>query len=239
MFESPLAGPANPANCSFNRARSRRGILLFCLFFTPLLLQACFPLVPAAGMLGGALVASDRRTVGAQTEDESIEWKSASRVNEALGALGEVSHINYTSYDRKVLITGEVPDEATKTIVAQVVLQVENVVGIYNELRAAPASSFLSRSNDSLITTKVKSRLVNSNSGLSANHVKVITEDATVYLFGIVTHNEADVATRITSRTSGVKKVVSLLDARDEAEIRKIQNVREESSEELSTPEAR
>ncbi|MEI7430597.1 MAG: BON domain-containing protein, partial [Betaproteobacteria bacterium] len=119
-------------------------------------LQGCFPLI-AASATTGVLAAVDRRTVGTQTEDETIEWKSAARVREKFG---DKVHLNFTSYNRKVLISGEVPTDEIKAEVEQLVTAVPNVTGAYNEIVIGPISSYVDRSNDSFITTKVKSRSV-------------------------------------------------------------------------------
>lgn len=179
------------------------------------LLQGCLPMV-AAGATGGALVAVDRRTLGTQTEDEAIEWKAASRVNEKLG---DKLHANYTSYNRKVLISGEVFNEQMRADVERIVVAVPQVQGVYNELAIAPISSFSARSNDSYITTKVKSRLLDTKS-LNAVHTKVVTEAGVVYLLGLVTQREADAIVQVARTTSDVKKVVTLLEIVPETRVK-------------------
>jgi len=150
----------------------------------------------------------DRRSVGTQTEDESIEWKSSSRVSEKLG---DKAHINFTSFNRRVLMTGEVPSADAKAEAESLVVAVPNVLGVYNELTIGPVTSFSDRSNDSYITSKVKSRSVDSGK-FNPVHVKVVTEAGTVFLLGMVTQPEADSAINVARTTSGVKKVVNLLE---------------------------
>ena len=170
-------------------------------------LQGCFPII-AAGVAGGVMSAVDRRSVGTQTEDESIEWKASARVTEKLG---DKAHVNFTSFNRKVLITGEVPNEDAKSEAEHIASGDTNVQSVYNELTVGPASSFSNRSNDSYITTKVKSRSVDSGK-FNPVHVKVVTEAGTVFLLGMVTQVEADSAVYVARTTSGARKVVNLLE---------------------------
>ena len=170
-------------------------------------LQGCFPIV-AAGVTTGVMATMDRRSVGTQTEDESLEWKSASRVSEKLG---DKAHLNFTSFNRKVLMTGEVPSQDAKSEAEHLVSGVTNVQGVYNELAVGPASTYSNRSNDSYITTKVKSRSVDSGK-FNPVHVKVVSEAGTVFLLGMVTQVEADAAINVARTTSGVRKVVNLLE---------------------------
>ncbi len=171
------------------------------------MLQGCVTVV-AAGAATGAMAAFDRRSLGTQTDDETIEWKAITRVGDKAG---ENSHINYTSYERKVLISGEVPSEEVKAEVGRIVMRIPQVQGTYNELVVGPATSLGTRSNDSYITTRVKSRFVDSGK-FNAIHVKVVTEDSVVYLFGLVTQREADSAIQVARNTSDVKKVVTLME---------------------------
>jgi osmotically-inducible protein OsmY len=170
-------------------------------------LQGCFPVV-AAGVTTGVLATVDRRSLGTQTEDESIEWKSSARVSEKLG---DRAHLNFTSYNRKVLMSGEVPSTEAKAEAERIVTGIPNVQGVYNELTVGPASSYSDRSNDSFITSKIKSRSVDSGK-FNPVHVKVVTEAGTAFLLGMVTQPEADSAIDVARTTSGVKKVVNLLE---------------------------
>lgn len=173
----------------------------------PLLLQGCLPVV-AAGASGGALAAFDRRSLGTQTDDESIEWKATARIGEKPW---ENAHINVTSFNRRALISGEVPSEQVRIEVENIVNAVPQVQGLYNELTVGPVTSFSARSNDSYITTRVKSRFVDAGK-FNAIHVKVVTEARVVYLMGLVTQREADAAVQVARTTSDVKKVVTLFE---------------------------
>jgi osmotically-inducible protein OsmY len=181
-------------------------------------LGACVPLVVGGAAVGGALVAVDRRTSGAQLEDESIELRASSRVRDALGSRG---HINITSYNRQVLITGEVPTAQEKQTVEQVVTRVENVRGVVNELGVMPNTSLTQRSNDSLVTGRVKASMVDAKD-LFASAFKVVTERGTTYLMGRVTQREANRATDITRSTSGVERVVRVLEIITEEELQNL-----------------
>jgi osmotically-inducible protein OsmY len=170
-------------------------------------LQGCFPVV-AAGVTTGVMATIDRRSVGTQTEDESIEWKASSRVTEKLG---DKAHLNFTSFNRKVLMTGEVPTAEAKAEAERIVTSVPNVLGVHNELVVGAASSYTDRSNDAYITSKIKARSVDSGK-FNPVHVKVITEAGVAFLLGNVTQTEAEAAINVARTTSGVKKVVNLLE---------------------------
>jgi osmotically-inducible protein OsmY len=166
-------------------------------------------------MVGGAMVASDRRTSGIQLEDETIELRSASRIRDMLGSR---VHINITSYNRQVLLTGEVPAQKDKDYANQLVSQVDNVRSVVNELVIAPTSSIADRSMDTLISGKVKASMVDSKD-IFANAFKVVTERGTVYLMGRVTQREAQRASDLARQVSGVKKVVRIFDILTEEEL--------------------
>lgn len=187
-----------------------RALFAVVLFIAAALLQGCFPVV-ATGVGAGVLMAEDRRTAGVYLEDENIELKAANRIAERFGSK---VHVNVTSYNLSVLLTGEVPDEATKAAVADIVKGVPNVRQIFNELTVGAVSSFSERSQDTYITTKVKARMVDARK-FSPNHVKVVTEAGVVYLLGIVKRAEADAATDIAATTPGVKRVVRLFEYLD------------------------
>ncbi len=180
-------------------------------------LSACAPL-----MLGGAamtaIVATDRRTPGIQLEDESIELKARTRVRDALG---DRVHVTATSFNRQVLLTGEVPDAATRETVEQVVRRVENVNGVINELAIAAVSTLGQRSNDLLVTAKVKATLVDARD-LSANAFKVVTERGIVYLMGRVTPREAERATSLVRTIPGVQRVVRAFESVSEEELQRL-----------------
>ena len=166
-------------------------------------LTACFPVVVGGAAAGGAM-AADRRTSGTYIEDEAIELKAGKSIADSLK---DNVHANITSYNRQVLITGEVSDEANKKKAESLVKPIENVAGIKNHLEVAKNSSISSRTNDTYITSKVKASFIKENK-FSANYVKVVTENGTVYLLGLVTHKEADDAVEIARSINGVKTVV-------------------------------
>ncbi len=181
-------------------------------------LSACAPLVVGAAMGTSAMVVSDRRTSGAQLEDQGIELKAGNRISEQFGDRVRVS---ITSFNRQVLLTGEVPSEADKQKVQQTVSGVENVRTVVNELAVLNSPSFTQRSSDTLITAKVKARFVDSKD-LMANTIKVVTERGTVYLMGILTQREADRATDIARTTGGVLRVVRMFEVISEAELQRM-----------------
>jgi osmotically-inducible protein OsmY len=182
-------------------------------------LSGCALLIGGAAV-GSALVATDRRTSGAQVEDEGIELKAAAR---ARAATSDQGHINVTSYNRLVLLTGEVPSEADRVAAEQAVRQVENVRAIDNELAVLGNSSLTARSNDTLLTTKVKATFVDAKD-LQANAFKVVTERGTVYLMGRVTEREADRAANLAAGISGVQMVVRVFEILSEAELAGLQS---------------
>ena len=170
-------------------------------------LSACLPLIAGGAAAGGA-VAADRRTSGYYVEDENIELKAVKKMETNLG---EYAHVNVTSYNRNILLTGEVPDAAAKAKAALLIKEIENVRTITNEITVGPKSSLSSRSNDTFLTSKVKTKFVTENK-FPANYVKIVTENSVVYLLGIVTKAEADDATAIASNTDGVNTVVKVFE---------------------------
>jgi osmotically-inducible protein OsmY len=196
------------------------------------MLQGCVPVV-AAGVTTGVLATFDRRSLGTQTEDETIEWKASSHVSEKLG---DKAHINYTSYNRKVLLSGEVPSAEIKAEVERIVTGVTNVQGIYNELAVGPVTAFSARSNDSYITSKVKGRFVDANR-FNAIHVKVVTEAGAVYLMGFVTQREADAAIELARTTSGVRKVINVMEIITDAKAKEL-DIQTQSAPKQAEPAA-
>jgi len=178
-------------------------------------LQGCVPLVVGGAALGAAAT-MDRRTLGAQTEDKSITVKAEVQVPKIVGAAG---HVNIASFNRKVLLTGEVRDEAMKAAVEREVRGIENVVSVINELAVAGPSSYTSRSSDAIITTNVKASLVEMKT-ISATSFKVVTERGTVYLMGRVTQREGDLGAKIAQSVSGVQRVVKIFEYITEEELR-------------------
>ena len=181
-------------------------------------LTACVPLLLGGAVGGGALVASDRRTSGTQLEDEGIELRALGRLKTPLS---ERNHINLTSYNRQVLLTGEVANAQDKQQIEQIVAGVENVVSIVNELAVMGNSTLAQRSSDTLVTGRVKAALIDARD-LSANAFKVVTERGTTYLMGRVTQREADRATDMVRATPGVQKVVRMLEIISEQELARL-----------------
>ena len=181
-------------------------------------LTACFPLVVGA-VAGGALMSTDRRTSGAQLEDEGIELRGTSRIR---AGVGERAHVNLTSFNRQVLLTGEVPSAQDKQLIEQIVSRVENVTGVVNELAVIGNSTLPQRASDTLVTGRVKAGLLDA-SDLFANSFKVVTERGTVYLMGRVTQREANRGTEVVRGTSGVQKVVRVFEVISEAELARLQ----------------
>ena len=187
-------------------------VLIACLTAS---ISACAPMI-IGGAVMSSLVAADRRTSGAQLEDESIELRAASRLRENLG---ERVHINVTSYNRQVLLTGEVPSAQDRVRAEQIVAKVENVRSIVNELAVLGNTGLTQRGSDVLVTTRVRASLVDARD-LFANSFKVVTERGTTYLMGRVTQREANRATEVVRTTPGVQKVVRLLEIMSEDELK-------------------
>ena len=171
-------------------------------------LQGCVEMA-VVGAGAAAMASDDRRSLGAQTEDKEIDLRAGNRISDALG---DKVHIDVTSYNRNVLITGEAPDASTREQVEKIVRAIPNVRGVVNAVQIAGVSSYSSRANDSYLTSKVKARFIDNGGSFSANQVKVVTEDGVVYLLGLVTRKEADAAAEIARTTGGVQKVVRVFE---------------------------
>lgn len=170
-------------------------------------LAGCFG-AAAVGVGTGALMLADRRNPETYISDEALEVRAANRIAEKYG---DKVHVNVVSYNRMMLLTGEVPSEAIKADAEKLAAGVPNVKSISNELAIAGPASFGGRGNDSYITSKVKARFVDANK-FSANHVKVVTEAGVVFLLGLVTQAEANAAVEIARTTGGVQKVVRVFE---------------------------
>jgi osmotically-inducible protein OsmY len=181
-------------------------------------LSACFPLV-ATGVAVGAFATADRRTYGAQTDDQAIELKGSGRLNDSDKRLGGVS---ITSYNRKVLLTGQVLSEEDKKLAEQIVARVENVRSLHNELAVSGRTGFGAAASDSTITAKVKTALFDTKE-VHANTIKVVTEGSIVYLMGLLTQKEAAKAAQVAAGVSGVSKVVTVIETITEADLERIQ----------------
>jgi len=173
------------------------------------LLAGCAPLVVGGPGVGTALVATDRRSVGAQADDEAIELKVANNIGTGYG---DRVHINVTSYNGIVLLTGEVPSQELLAPIVEIARTTPKVRRVNNEIAVGPVTDASARTNDSYITSKVKSRFVEASKQFSATHVKVVTERQVVYLMGIVRRDEGDAAGQIAATTSGVARVVKLFE---------------------------
>jgi osmotically-inducible protein OsmY len=198
---------------------SYRPLLVATILSAATLMSACAPLLVGGAIVGGALVVTDRRTSGSQLEDQGIEVKASNRARETLADRGRVS---VNSYNRLVLLTGEVPSEADKMAVEQAVARVENVRVTVNELTVlgsgAFASSLANRSNDLILSGKVKATFVDAKDR-QVNVFKVVTDRAVVYLMGRVTEREADRASELVRSINGVQKVVRAFEIVSEAEL--------------------
>lgn len=182
--------------------------LFTALLMTSLLGGCAAPLLIGGAAVGTGLVVTDRRSSGIQVEDEAVELRAMNRLQEALG---DRVHINVTSYNLQVLMTGEVPNERDKALAQQIVSRVDNVRSIVNELGIMAPSSLTQRASDSLVTGRVKAAMVDDKE-LYANAFKVVTERGVTYLMGRVTQREAGRATEIVRTTPGVQKLVRVLE---------------------------
>ena len=192
------------------KAAAGRRAALAAAFALPLLatLAGCVPVMIAGAAGGAALVATDRRTAGAQVDDESIELKIVTRANELYG---DRIHLNVTSFNGVVLLTGEVPDQGAWASLGNLAKGTEKVRVVHNELVVAPPSELGNRSNDTYITSKVKTRMIEA-AKFPPNAVKVVTERGVVYLMGIVSRAEGQAAGEIAATTEGVQRVVKVFE---------------------------
>ncbi len=196
-------------------------------------LASCAAPLMFGGVIGGAMVASDRRSAGIQVEDETIEQRSATAIRENFGSK---EHISITSYNRQVLITGEVSTDTVRRQVESLIGRVENVRAVVNELAIGPASSFSDRSSDAVLVAKVKASMVDTED-VFANVYKVVGERGTIYLMGRVTQREAKRATDVVRGVSGVKRVVRVFEYITEDDLRAMQPKRSDSqSVDLNAP---
>ena len=186
----------------------RSGAAAVAALLAVFLLEGCVEAVVVGGAATGAFVADDRRQAEVVAGDERVGLTALSRVGDRFG---DKVHLNVTSYNYNVLLTGEVPDAQTKAEIEKIAMQIPKVKGVVNDLQVAGPSSLSARGNDTYLTGRVKAAFVTGNK-FHANRVKVVTESAVVYLLGLVTHQEADDATAIARSTSGVKKVVRVFE---------------------------
>lgn len=202
----------------FERPARRRVLGLAMAAGLSVTLSGCFPLA-AGSLVMGTLAATDRRTLGAQTDDQAIELKTYARLRERLGPLAK--GISVTSFNRKVLLTGQAADPKARVEAEAIAAGVENVRGVVNELAATPALGLGTASNDAYLSTRVKAALVDVKE-VSANSIKVVTEDSVVYLMGLVTEMEGRVAAEVSSRVSGVRRVVKVFEYITQAEYERL-----------------
>jgi osmotically-inducible protein OsmY len=199
---------------------SRHGAALTLIFaLAGVNLAGCAALFVGGAVVGGTMIATDRRTSATQLEDQLIESKSANRIREAIGERGKVSA---TSYNRLVLLTGDVVTDSDKAAVEQAVARVDSVRSVVNELAVGGSASLSTRSNDALLSAKVKASIVDAK-GLYANSIKVVTERGVVYMLGRVTEQEATQAANVARGVTGVVKVVRVFDILTDAELAELQ----------------
>ena len=187
--------------------------LLIILLAHLFVLQGCAPVAITGATTAVTTLASDRRTTGTFIEDEAIEIKSRLALSNQKD-LNKRVHINFTSYNTSVLVSGEAPTEADRQAVIDLVNNVEKVTRVHDEIAIAAPSSLISRSADSVVTAKIKAKII-AEKDLSSLHIKVVNENGVTFLMGLVFTQEGDVATEIARRTGGVQKVVKLFEYRE------------------------
>jgi osmotically-inducible protein OsmY len=195
-----------------------KAVLVLALAASVAGLTGCFPLLVGGAVTGGVLVAADRRTSGTVIEDNAIQLKASNRIDDNLG---DRVHVNTSSYNRQLLLTGEVPTLQDKQLVEKVVSGVENLRNVVNEVAVMGNSTLTQRSSDALVTSRVKANLVDAKD-LYVNAFKVVTERGTVYLMGRVTQREANRATEVVSGTSGVQRLVRMLEIISEDDLQRM-----------------
>ncbi|MCE2691288.1 MAG: BON domain-containing protein [Rubrivivax sp.] len=199
-------------------ARAARAALL--ALAAASVLPACAPVLVGSAMVGGALASVDRRTAGTQVEDQAIELKGAARVRELAG---EQAHVNVTSYNRIVLLTGEVPDAAARGAVEQAIGRIEGVRSVVNELAVMGKTTLTARSNDAVLSARVKAGFIDAKD-LQVNTIKVTTERGVVHLMGRVTEREATRAVAVARSVPGVQKVVRVFEILTDAQLAELLN---------------
>ena len=193
--------------------KMRPHLLLFIPLAAAFLFQGCAPVAITGATTAVSTVAADRRTAGAMVEDQAIEVKSRLALADQKD-LNDRAHINFTSFNTAVLVSGEAPTEEDRQAVIDLVKNVEKVSAVHDEITIAAPSSLLSRSADSVVTAKIKAKLI-AEKDLSGLHIKVVTENGVAFLMGLVSREEGDIATEIARRTGGVQKVVKLFEYRE------------------------
>jgi osmotically-inducible protein OsmY len=205
MFQLSRGAPSGQSSQWAKRlVRAASGVLIAASLAS---LSGCFTLA-ATGVVMGAKAAADRRTVGAQAEDQALEFKVFNSIQRGVRNPGGISS---SSFNRRVLLTGQVTDEQSKRDAEKVALSVDNVRMVFNELEVTGRSGFGTRSSDTVITTKVKASFLDTKE-LSVYHFAVVTENGVVYLMGLVTKSEGERAAQVASRVTGVQKVVTVFE---------------------------
>lgn len=191
-------------SCAAHLARSLPALLALALC------AGCAPLLVGGAATTGAVVAGDPRTAGTLVEDQAIEMRAAAALR-ADQQLREQTHVSITSYNEVVLLTGQAPSRALRERAVALVREVDKVRHVFDEIAIGAPSALISRTNDSLITTRVKTRLL-TDAAINAQRIKVVTEANVVYLMGFVTPEQGALAADIASATPGVKRVVKLFE---------------------------
>jgi osmotically-inducible protein OsmY len=190
------------------RRRTRAAALAVGALAASLLLSGCAPLVLGGAAVGAVMVATDRRTVGIQLEDQSIELRASNRLREQLA---DRANVSVTSYNRIVLLTGEVPAEADRARVEETVRGVDNVRAVVNELAVMAPTSLTERARDGMLSTRVRAALIDARD-VDSMAFKIVTERSVVHLMGRVTEAEAQRATEIARTIPGVQRVVRVFE---------------------------
>ena len=177
--------------------------------------SACAPLMVGGAAMTGAVVATDRRSSGAQLDDQGIELRAANRLRDSMGSRARIS---VTSYNRRALLTGEVANERDKALAYEIVAKTDNVASVFNELDITNSPTFKEKAEDTLLTGRVKAGLVDTKN-LSTNSFKVVSERGSVFLMGRVTQREADQATEVARTTKGAQRVVRVFEIITEEEL--------------------
>jgi osmotically-inducible protein OsmY len=209
----------NTNDLSLSRSARAARVALLALAAASVL-PACAPVLVGGAMVGGALASVDRRTAGTQVEDQAIELKAAARVREITN---DQANVSATSYNRMVLLTGEVPDAATRGAVEQAIGRIEGVRSVVNELAVMGKTNLTARSNDAVLSARVKAGFIDAKD-LQANTVKVTTERGVVHLMGRVTEREATRAVAVARSVPGVQKVVRVFEILTDAQLAELLN---------------
>lgn len=214
-----LGGIVNSPPLTTMYSRSR---LFFTIALIAPLLGACVPALIVGGAAGTAISYHDRRTTGIQADDETAEWKGRNRLP---APYRDKANVNFTSFNRILLVSGEVPDESARRAIGEMAEGIEGTRQVHNELQIAPPTTLGSRSNDVFISSKFKARLLDTDQ-VASNHIKPVTENGVLFLMGMVSEREARAAIDIARSTAGVRKVVTLFEVLPDTEIRRLDNAR-------------